>query len=146
MRSAVRRVSLMADERARSIRMAVREGEVELTAASSEEGEGSEVVPADYKGEEITLGFNWQYLIEFLNNVGTIEAAAASESGAVATGSPADTSDDTGNGATAAAKARSNGSPTRIRFDFKDPNAATQMSIAGETAYNYKYIVMPLRI
>ena len=25
-------------------------------------------------------------------------------------------------------------------------NAQTQMSIAGETAYNYKYIVMPLRI
>ena len=146
MRSAVRRVSLMADERARSIRMAVREGEVELTAASSEEGEGSEVVPADYKGEEITLGFNWQYLIEFLNNVGTIEAAAASEPGAVATGSPTDASDDAGNGATATAKAKSNGSVTRIRFDFKDPNAATQMSIAGETAYNYKYIVMPLRI
>ncbi|HMJ08822.1 MAG TPA: DNA polymerase III subunit beta, partial [Pyrinomonadaceae bacterium] len=48
MKSAVRRISLMADERARSIRMMVREGEVELTAQSSEEGEGSEAVPAEY--------------------------------------------------------------------------------------------------
>jgi DNA polymerase III subunit beta len=60
MRSAVRRVALMADERNRSIRVTVREGEVEITAQSSEEGEGAEVVPADYKGEEITLGFNHQ--------------------------------------------------------------------------------------
>ena len=38
MKSAVRRVSFMADERTHSIRMIVREGEVELTAQSSEEG------------------------------------------------------------------------------------------------------------
>ena len=36
--------------------------------------------------------------------------------------------------------------PVKIAFEFKDANAQTQMSIAGETAYNYKYIVMPLRI
>ncbi len=27
-----------------------------------------------------------------------------------------------------------------------DANAQTQMSIAGESIYDYKYIVMPLRI
>ncbi len=37
-------------------------------------------------------------------------------------------------------------SPTRISFEFKDSNAATQIRIAGDTAYDYKYIVMPLRI
>ena len=36
--------------------------------------------------------------------------------------------------------------PTRISFEFKDANAATQIRIAGDTAYDYKYIVMPLRI
>src|SRR4029078_13327825 len=41
MRSAVRRISLMADERNRSIRVTFREGEVEITAQSSEEGEGA---------------------------------------------------------------------------------------------------------
>ena len=138
MRAAVRRISLMADERQRSIRVTIREGEVELTAASSEEGEGNEVVPADgYTGEEITLGFNWQYLQEFLNNVGAIEqSASASES--AASGSDSD--------GTATATAKASGSPVRISFEFKDANAATQMRIDGETSYDYKYIVMPLRI
>lgn len=139
MRSAVRRISLMADERQRSIRVTLREGEVELTAQSSEEGEGSEVVPADgYAGEEITLGFNWQYLQEFLNNVGAIEQTASAE--AENDGSSTDGS------AAATATAKSGGSPVRISFEFKDANAATQMRIDGDSSYDYKYIVMPLRI
>jgi DNA polymerase III subunit beta len=144
MRSAVRRVSLMADERNRSIRVTFREGEVEITAQSSEEGEGAESLPADYKGEEITLGFNHQYLLEFLNNVGQLELAGTapvSEPGAVATG--AASSDES---SAATAPARETRSPIRIAFEFKDSNAATQMRIDGETAYDYKYIVMPLRI
>jgi len=136
MKSAVRRIALMADERNRSIRVTVREGEVEVTAQSSEEGEGNEVVPADYSGtEEITLGFNHQYLQEFLNNVGALESAgAASEDEAES------------NGGTAATARAKDSKPARISFEFKDANAATQIRIDGETAYDYKYIVMPLRI
>jgi DNA polymerase-3 subunit beta len=146
MKSAVRRISLMADERARSIRMMVRDGEVELTAQSSEEGEGSEVVPADYTGEEMLLGFNWQYLQEFLNNVGAIETSG-DQSAAGGQQAAADSGDDAASGSTtAAARAKDTAGPTRIKFEFKDANAATQMSIAGDTAYDYKYIVMPLRI
>ena len=146
MKSAVRRISLMADERARSIRMMVRDGEVELTAQSSEEGEGSEVVPADYTGEEMLLGFNWQYLQEFLNNVGAIETSG-DQSAANGPQAAADSGDDAASGSTtAAARAKDTAGPTRIKFEFKDANAATQMSIAGDTAYDYKYIVMPLRI
>jgi DNA polymerase-3 subunit beta len=136
MKSAVRRIALMADERNRSIRVTVREGEVEVTAQSSEEGEGNEVVPADYSGtEEITLGFNHQYLQEFLNNVGALESAGAA--------SDDEGESDGGNAATARAK---DSKPTRISFEFKDANAATQIRIDGDTAYDYKYIVMPLRI
>jgi DNA polymerase-3 subunit beta len=140
MRSAVRRISLMADERNRSIRMTFRDGEVEVTAQSSEEGEGIEIVPADYKGEEMTLGFNWQYLQEFLNNVGAIETTVGSD---VSAGS---TSDDSSGGAAGTAPAKEGRTPIRISFEFKDPNASTQMRIAGDTNYDYKYIVMPLRI
>ena len=77
MRNAVRRMSLIADERNRSIRLTIREGEIEVAAQSSEEGEGSEVVQAEYNGDEIQLGFNWQYLLEFLNNVGSRAKIAA---------------------------------------------------------------------
>ena len=142
MKAAVRRISLMADERNRSIRMTVREGEVEVTAQSSEEGEGQEFVPADYKGDEVTLGFNWQYLQEFLNNAGVAENTL-SDPGV----DPDDLEDSASDGTNAGtARAKESKTPTRISFEFKDGNAATQMRIAGEANYDYKYIVMPLRI
>lgn len=136
MRSAVRRVSLMADERNRSIRLIVREGEVELSAQSSEEGDGREIVPAEYSGEEVTLGFNWQYLLEFLNNAGSITDAAAADG------------DDEVSKETDGDKVRvkDGRTPTRISFEFKDSNSQTQMRIAGDSQYDYKYIVMPLRV
>ena len=49
-------------------------------------------------------------------------------------------------GAAGTATARESRQPQRVTFEFKDSNAQTQMSIAGETTYDYKYIVMPLRI
>jgi hypothetical protein len=95
----------------------------------------------------MTLGFNWQYLIEFLNNVGAIQGAASvSEPGAAAAGSVEGDEGAANGEASATARAKQPSSPTRIDFSFKDQNGATQMSISGETAYNYKYIVMPLRI
>lgn len=138
MRSAVRRIALMADERNRSIRITVKEGEVEVTAQSSEEGEGNEVVPADYTGEEVILGFNHQYLQEFLSNVGALNTASGE-------GEVAEETENGGDGA-AVAKAKETKGPVRISFEFKDANAATQIRIDGENSYDYKYIVMPLRI
>ena len=142
MRSAVRRVSLMADERNRSIKLTVREGEIALSAQSSEEGEGSEAVQADYKGDEIQLGFNWQYLLEFLNNAGSLDVSSGTEAATEAVAS-----DESTGSAAATAPARDSGrAPLRIAFEFKDANAQTQMSVHGDSTYDYKYIVMPLRI
>lgn len=146
MNRAVRRMALIADERNRSIRLTVREGEIEVTAQSSEQGEGSEVVQADYKGEEMQLGFNHQYLLEFLQNVGSAEMIAAEAQSAPAEAAAGDDSSSSPATATATAPAREGRTPVKIAFEFKDPNAQTQMSIAGETTYDYKYIVMPLRI
>ena len=145
MKSAVRRISLMADERNRSIRMTVRPGEVEITAQSSEEGEGQEFVPAEYSAEEeITLGFNWQYLQEFLNNVGALESAGTNGSQEeTESASEESTVKETDGDKVRVKETRG---ATRISFEFKDANAATQIRIAGDTAYDYKYIVMPLRI
>lgn len=145
MSRAVRRMALIADERNRSIRLTVREGEIEVTAQSSEQGEGREVVQAEYKGEEMQLGFNHQYLQEFLQNVGSAEMIAAESQSADAESEAAAAGSSDSKGA-ATAPAREGRTPVRIAFEFKDPNAQTQMSIAGETTYDYKYIVMPLRI
>ena len=132
MRSALRRVSLMADERTRSVKLTIRTGEIEIGAQSSEEGEASEKVSAEYNGEEVQIGFNSQYLQEFLNVVG----AAASE--AEESAPEQETEGET-------VRVKTGGRP-RIAFEFKDGNAQTQMRVAGDTAYDYKYIVMPLRI
>ena len=144
MKNAVRRISLMADERNRSIRMTVRAGEVEINAQSSDEGEGQEFVPAEYSAEEeITLGFNWQYLQEFLNNVGALESAGSfSETEARSSADESSVKETDGD----KVRVEESKAATRISFEFKDANAATQIRIAGDTAYDYKYIVMPLRI
>ncbi|MCY7346793.1 MAG: DNA polymerase III subunit beta [Pyrinomonadaceae bacterium] len=132
MKTAIRRVSLMADERTRSVRMTIRTNEIEIGAQSSEEGEANEKVAADYTGEEVSVGFNSQYLQEFLNVVGAGESEA-SEAG------EKETSGET-------VRVKEGGNRLRIAFEFKDGNAQTQMNIAGDKTYDYKYIVMPLRI
>jgi DNA polymerase III subunit beta len=133
MRNAIRRVALMADERTRSVRLTIKPNEIEIGAQSSEEGEAQERVTADYSGEEVSIGFNSQYLQDFLNIVG------AGETETVA----AETKNET-DGETVRVKESSN--RPRIAFEFKDGNGQTQMKIAGDTNYDYKYIVMPLRI
>ena len=133
MKTAIRRVSLMADERTRSVRMTIRPNEIEIGAQSSEEGEAQEKVAADYTGEEVQVGFNAQYLQEFLNVVGSGESDAATEAGEKET-----------NGETV--RVKEGGNRLRVAFEFKDGNAQTQMNIAGDKNYDYKYIVMPLRI
>jgi len=132
MKTAIRRVSLMADERTRSVRMTIRPNEIEIGAQSSEEGEASEKVAAEYTGEEVQVGFNSQYLQEFLNVVGAGESETA------------DTTEKETNGETVRVKESAN--RLRIAFEFKDGNAQTQLNIAGDKTYDYKYIVMPLRI
>ncbi len=132
MKNAIRRVSLMADERTRSVKFNIKSNEIEIIAQSSEEGEAHEKVAADYTGEEVQIGFNSQYLQEFLNVVGAGESEVAEK-----------TENET-EGETV--RVKENPGRLRISFEFKDGNGQTLMNIAGDTNYNYKYIVMPLRI
>ncbi len=132
MKTAIRRVSLMADERTRSVKMTIRPNEIEIGAQSSEEGEANEKVAAEYSGEEVQVGFNSQYLQEFLNVVGSGET----EAGEI---TEQETEGET-------VRVKESGNRLRIAFEFKDGNAQTQLNIAGDKNYDYKYIVMPLRI
>ncbi len=65
-RSAIERVSQFADERSRAIRIQLCPGEVKFYSSVSETGESEESVPADYEGSSVEIGFNAQYLLEFL--------------------------------------------------------------------------------
>ena len=70
LQSAIRRVSLLSSERNRAIKVALEEGRLELSASSPELGEARESVPTPYRGEAVEVGFNAQYLLDFLSVVG----------------------------------------------------------------------------
>ena len=65
-RSAIERVSQFADERSRAIRVQFTAGEVKIFSSSVETGESEESVPSDYAGPDMEIGFNAQYLLDFL--------------------------------------------------------------------------------
>jgi len=67
--SAVRRVSLIASDRNRAIKIAVSKGKLEISAKNPELGEASEAIAVDYSGGEMEIGFNAKYLSDFLGAV-----------------------------------------------------------------------------
>jgi DNA polymerase-3 subunit beta len=75
MQSAIRRVSLLSSERGRAVRLSLEEGRLEVSASSPELGEARESLPLEYAGEGVEIGFNAQYLLEFLGVAGTDEVA-----------------------------------------------------------------------
>ena len=70
---ALRRVSLLSTERSRAIRLTMKPGEIELHASSPDQGEAVETLAAEYTGEQVDIGFNAQYLIDFLSVLGDAE-------------------------------------------------------------------------
>ena len=103
---AIRRVALMSDERSHAIRFHLGANELTISSQNAEEGEANETISTDYTGEDVDIGFNAQYLQDFLNVIGD---------GPVA-------------------------------FEFKDGNSQAQLRPAEGGDYDYKYIVMPMRI
>jgi DNA polymerase III subunit beta len=67
---AIRRVALLADERSRALRVQLAKGRMEFFSSSGEYGEAHESLDVDYNGEEMQIGFNYQYLLDFLDAVG----------------------------------------------------------------------------
>jgi DNA polymerase III subunit beta len=65
--SAVRRVALLSNERSRAVKFEIDKGRVEVTSSSSEFGEAREQLPVDYAGGAMTISFNAQYVLDFLN-------------------------------------------------------------------------------
>src|SRR5215210_363791 len=103
---AIRRVALMADDRSHAIRFHLAPNELQISSQKSEEGEARETVATEYTGDETEIGFNAQYLQDFLNVLGEGE----------------------------------------IAFEFKDGNSQAQLRPAANADYEYKYVVMPMRI
>ncbi len=66
---AVRRVSLFSTERSRGIKFFIEKDKIRLFSSNPEIGEARDKVDIDYKGEDLEIGFNSQYLLDFLATV-----------------------------------------------------------------------------
>jgi DNA polymerase III subunit beta len=71
--SAIARVAQFADERSRAVRLKLEKGEVKLSASSTEAGESEDSIEVAYNGDPLTIGFNAQYLVEFIKASGAGE-------------------------------------------------------------------------
>lgn len=104
--AAIKRVAILSDERSRTVKLALGNGTLEITASHSDLGEANETVEVDYNKEDLQVGFNFQYLLDFLNTADEPE----------------------------------------VSFEFKDSESAAQLRSQPATDYNYRYVVMPMRI
>src|SRR5438046_6249062 len=64
--AAISRVAQFADERSRAVRLRLDKGELKLSASSTETGESEDTIETSYQGDSLTVGFNAQYILDFL--------------------------------------------------------------------------------
>ncbi len=69
LRAAIERVAQFADERSRAIKIRFADNEATMHSSSSESGEIEESLPVEYGGPTVEIGFNAQYLLDFLRAV-----------------------------------------------------------------------------
>jgi DNA polymerase III subunit beta len=103
---AIRRVALMADDRSHAIRMHLAKEQLLISSQNAEEGEARETIATNFAGDETEIGFNAQYLQDFLNVVGS----------------------------------------EQVNFEFKDGNSQAQLRPVTEEKYDYRYVIMPMRL
>jgi DNA polymerase III subunit beta len=66
LQDALRRVSQLADQRSRAVKFVLAKEGIEISASSPEYGEAKESIEKEYKGEPLSIGFNAQYILDFL--------------------------------------------------------------------------------
>jgi DNA polymerase-3 subunit beta len=104
--AAIKRVAILSDERSHTVKLALTGGAMEITASHSDLGEAHETLEVDYNKEDLQVGFNFQYLLDFLTTADEPE----------------------------------------VSFEFKDSESAAQLKAQPTGDYNYRYVVMPMRI
>ena len=68
---AIRRVAQFSDERSNAVRIRLGKDELKVSSSSVEIGESEDTVETAYSGDPILIGFNSQYLLDFLKVVGS---------------------------------------------------------------------------
>ena len=71
--NALKRVSVMADDESHSVRLSVKKDQLDIHSSGAEIGEAKETVSAKYDAEPLEIGFNAQYLLDFLSGLDSDE-------------------------------------------------------------------------
>jgi DNA polymerase-3 subunit beta len=66
---ALRRISIMSRERTNAVRFDLETGKVTLSSINPDVGEAREEIAGQYKGDEISIGYNARYLIDILQEM-----------------------------------------------------------------------------
>ena len=83
--AAIRRVAILADERSKTVRFALGASTLEIASSHSDLGDASEKLDIEYDQEEFQIGFNYQYLIDFLSTIPETEVSFEFKDGESAT-------------------------------------------------------------
>jgi len=67
----IQRVAQFADERSHAIKMRLEQNELRLSSSSTETGESEDTIETPYNYDALVVGFNSDYLLDFLKAVGT---------------------------------------------------------------------------
>lgn len=62
----IKRVSVVSNERSRAVEFGISDGLAKLSTTNPEMAEGSDSMEIQYEGPQLKIGFNSQYIIEFL--------------------------------------------------------------------------------
>lgn len=68
---ALKRVSILADEKSKMVRFEVQDKLMKLVSDNSEFGEASEEIDVEYKGETLSIGLNAKYIMDVLSAIDT---------------------------------------------------------------------------
>jgi DNA polymerase-3 subunit beta len=68
--NAIRRVSLFSSERSRGVKFTLDKGKMRLFSSNPEFGEARDKLDIEYKGATIEIGFNAQYVVDYLTTIG----------------------------------------------------------------------------
>ena len=71
--AAIARVAQFADERSRAVRLRLEKGELKISASSTETGESEDSIEVAYDGDPVAIGFNAQYLMDFIKATGSCD-------------------------------------------------------------------------
>jgi DNA polymerase-3 subunit beta len=66
---AIQRVAQFADERSNAIRLRLEKNELKISSSNTETGESEDSLETSYDGDPMMIGFNSQYLLDFLRVV-----------------------------------------------------------------------------